>query len=1199
MFINCANVGQQTSLFVRLARRPLGLGDAIDGPQACKDHVKLELELIDVRGVRYTLLEESIVDFDPNEYRACGCFAFEVLDGLRLARLRFFGFLRPNNDEQLVLVKLRLLCHFSSRPLDEVYEFDEQLVAKEMAKKEVFCQQQVKELFVDQLEQICHLSGTLHFEGDEAGEALSLHGIIGRRNGPTVKRISRLFAITSSGLVVRLSSTLTQVEGVRVSFGTGWLNFRSRSFRLLTETSLTPGDFDRLFDRASGDGIDTTIPFTCTFDDHSVYRFEVLLSRAATARWHAIKVNGSEEIGVCLIEREMLRERLLSGSRALKPFDYEPGDSLRDSLEKSMLMALSDEGATCPQLVGKRAATMAQLHRFARKLYKSNKPATAHFGVPTTLVITTNAHQLQLEAMGEFNARFGHLEAIIHGPEKSMVAETASEFVDWFASQPLDDFLLRAIVEKMETVFENEQDNLRRDRVTFAIKPSAVEAADDENMISFLDVHLHENPEAVAEYIMRVWASQFIASIIQHRIEGGQPLNQPLAIILQSMIVDRVHGKLVTCDPTSGDQRSVLLIEPEYFNEIPIELKANSTFGDRRVAGSDFRRWARRRASSLQQQQADDEPASDDDDERPNVLTKAQVLNITFVALSIHQHYGQVQEVTWGLEHGGLIYVYNTQSIPLDVDFSDHELRHELDTPLVSECDSLAQGLWIEALPGPISYPLLGPLLTNEYLMHHFLRKFGLHHDHRTDYDPYRPTAVAIASSHLLLNLNACPLPWMLAYYAQNNRLMFVVLQSMFGRSLHEASVIGAAIKEVELSGKRFAGFDGLWSLYRIVSGLSGKNIDHWRGEIKQWGGELIGELRHTILHDKFELIVKYVLRLWTEVGATYLEHTWWAPMVTIWLVRHVLTTATNSGEEMFNYVEADINRILEYCCADGDHLGACLRRVVSSIADKAGFARLDDMEALGQLTRSGSEATMQAWKTFIDTYGGRSARELDPGQARWREDQLHWVRVLKTLAAKPQPTLEPTFANNVVSMEQLLLSLRTPLSFWRRFLLRSFLIPWTRRAFDQRRQTREIMSIAYDRLREAFNNLGEEMTTRGLLPEARLVYFLKHNELHRILNGQRERAWLEKARHRQRMQSTLEGLRFEELATAASLFLVADSTFHGNETLVVEDEEISFTGTPITKNSVEGARVAVAKRLDDVASIIQVWTFRLLLLLP
>jgi len=115
-------------------------------------------------------------------------------------------------------------------------------------------------------------------------------------------------------------------------------------------------------------------------------------------------------------------------------------------------------------------------------------------------------------------------------------------------------------------------------------------------------------------------------------------------------------------------------------------------------------------------------------------------------------------------------------------------------------------------------------------------------------------------------------------------------------------------------------------------------------------------------------------------------------------------------------------------------------------------------------------------------------------------------------------------------SVDEVVNELKTPLSFFKKLLIRKFLLPWTRNGVGYREHSKYFMIWMNNKLRQAFWYLARKMVDEGIIPEADLLFYLTTDEIERLCNGERDALILSKARLRKRILPKMDKYKFEEI---------------------------------------------------------------------
>jgi len=65
--------------------------------------------------------------------------------------------------------------------------------------------------------------------------------------------------------------------------------------------------------------------------------------------------------------------------------------------------------------------------------------------------------------------------------------------------------------------------------------------------------------QEICDSVMKCWSSQFAFIPVEYRRGYGQPINSPMAVVIQEMVDCDSAGVIFTCDPNTGDERFITI----------------------------------------------------------------------------------------------------------------------------------------------------------------------------------------------------------------------------------------------------------------------------------------------------------------------------------------------------------------------------------------------------------------------------------------------------------------------------------------------------------------------------------------------------------------------------------------------------------------------------------------------------------------
>ena len=122
----------------------------------------------------------------------------------------------------------------------------------------------------------------------------------------------------------------------------------------------------------------------------------------------------------------------------------------------------------------------------------------------------------------------------------------------------------------------------------------------------------------------------------------------------------------------------------------------------------------------------------------------------------------------------------------------------------------------------------------------------------------------------------------------------------------------------------------------------------------------------------------------------------------------------------------------------------------------------------------------------------------------------------------------------NLESKKEILINeiigqLKTPLSWFKKQLIKYWFLPWVRDAVGFREHTKSIMIKFIDDIRDAYWHIAEEMVQHGYLPEADLFFFLTAYEIQILTSDTRDSVLVMKAKQRKRLYPKMNAFKFDE----------------------------------------------------------------------
>ncbi|KAJ6217397.1 hypothetical protein RDWZM_008554 [Blomia tropicalis] len=1113
LFVIGSNVKEKTTIEVYISRKPI---INLTKDKQPKDKIHVYLNIRDNNNDVYTLDEVDVVDYSQTEYKACGL-SFESLQPNKIARIKFRGYLKRNNEPELVFVRIRFLCLFYSKTFDHQRLFCSNFLAKELSKNKIDL---IEPLLENKIEQFCQIKGTFQVETNKINELFFL-GTVGRmfpKSNPITRSVTKICGFDKEGRGFQFGL----VKMGQTKYRYGFMSHSGERFKLLTNITLTIEEMERL---PLIDSYEFEVTFSKSTQNHKV------IIKPWKDKWNLIKFNGIE--GMCYIEN-----RVLEKSEEVIPSNNERLPC------KEMVVSLEQESSKSVELCGGKGASLARLRTLSKTCNEWN--------VPNAIVVTTNAHAKQIESLNNFQQKMTQLKNNVF--KRMDVERTCNEMKQWFGEQSLNNDIKIQVIQMMENEFGNKWHEKK-----YAIRSSAVwedsaEMSAAGQMTTFLGINGEQN---VMKAIVKCWASQYGLVPIEYARGYGQPLDSLMAVVIQEMIDCDTAGVVFTASPIDGDERFMLITanfglgesvvsassDPDTFR-LSVNIKSNSHESNKRSVKEIVERSIGKKAlvtrlNSNPNHQSDDLSVGICNEKVDDNLTKQSVsdnnlISLGNICLQIHRHYGNPRDIEWGIKADKFYLLQSRPITNLDSNFTSYELMHEMDTPHMDEFEIYSRAHWGENFPGATSWIGAYNFLNGASWMRSQIEQ-GM--KTAEDYNPFKPVL------------------------------------AFFGRHLTDPDILDA-FKFMDANAAKPSLFVRIitpFALFIMII-LNPRSLRKLKRRVFiEKFGEIVSKLDGVPLKDKQTIIYRTMQDFFPYMRVHGMA-TLGSSIKSLYLMK--LFKSKTSNEQTF---EHDHNLLMSHC---NDVVSAevpnLLRIVASQIEDKETFQNLSDQEALTILQDGKTEAS-KMFKTFLEKHGHRGYREFDPLYLTWGKNPLPCIQVIKSLLKNPS-TLEP---RKQKSIDELMNELHTPLTWWKRYLIKYWLLPLCRDGVGQRENTKSILIKIQDYYREAMWTLGENLLNEGILPEKDLIFYLKIDETQRLLNGERCPNLVMKARQRKRIYPEMDKLKFDEFIKG---FRMAPKSVE-KEIPQFTDDAFSLRGTAVTIGAIK-ARVCVAETIDEAINI-------------
>uniref|UniRef100_V5GLR5 Putative integral to membrane n=2 Tax=Ixodes ricinus TaxID=34613 RepID=V5GLR5_IXORI len=775
----------------------------------------------------------------------------------------------------------------------------------------------------------------------------------------------------------------------------------------------------------------------------------------------------------------------------------------RSSTDPDPLVAHIGE-ACCKSsdLTGGKGSSLAVLHSIAEQ-FKT-------FTVPDAFVVTTSSYKM-FSLGGEFQRLVQQIKRCgLRGDTQAALKETCSSVVSAMEKLPLPDLVEKEIARCMKKY----GDDLGGKR--FAVRSSAIgEDSEDMSaagqMTTFLGVR---SLSKVLECVVKCWASQFSFTSINYKRQYGQPMDSPMAVVIQEMVNAEVAGVMFTCDPLTGNPAYITVTANYGLGESVVSASAEpDTYVLKRTPGMrPVLESVQVGHKSLYTTQSESDgvvmlPVTEDKT-KEKCLENDQVENLVFVGTQIEKCHTTPQDIEWAV-CGGKIYMLQCRPVTTFFRESDSELTHELDTGLKCEKEAFTKANICEVLPGatsPLSLSVIR-LCFDTYCRDLYTGMSAMYpHDpsfympvwmpiHRYNYFLWlsdgqmnlRSDANVLEKSMMYNTLgrditgeimkNGCVDRQKKTNIWKLPQQMYYLLKMLFTTN-KRLKRISAATQDLHLS------VDGMLSASQMYTYLS-NSLHH----LREPSDVLVSAFASSSMYN---LILQRIL-------------------------------AAASGD-LTPQVFAEFSKMLTGGDVESAEVPRSIQELGTLLAastDKENFLSMSIEEACEWLMTVENPCG-EKFRDFLHKHGHRNVKEFDLYTKPWCMDPSSLVKSLRAAAMAPKSTTQKEAPSWDLS------DLPYKLTFVQKLLLK-FLIPRARLAVAARETSKSGLVRTIHKLRTVCIRLADQMVLEGRIPTPDLLYFLTFEEIG-ILLKTRSPSLVLKAQRRLRLHPELDKVKYPSL---------------------------------------------------------------------
>ncbi|VVC95538.1 unnamed protein product, partial [Leptidea sinapis] len=772
----------------------------------------------------------------------------------------------------------------------------------------------------------------------------------------------------------------------------------------------------------------------------------------------------------------------------------------KESITKDIgyCLALEDPAASCVDFVGGKGASLALL---------SSVQGKEGYHVPPGFCVTVKALQKHCQKNLQISEAIDAIKLAGVNYEQTQFKEKCTKAVELFLESKISGSLkedieihLKQLRSKVKKI--NEIEELR-----FAVRSSAV--GEDSEALSAAgqnDTVLGcQSDEDILKAVVKCWASMFSFTSAYYRRQNGQVCECGGAVVVQALVEPRAAGVMFTRHPDAGDPSRILItanyglgesvvsgsVEPDTMivkrdihNELSVlEIKLGSKSSRIVASGTGV-----------------DEESVSEVERNTACLLDDEILKLARIGVRQDELWGAGRDIEWALTKDGVIYLLQARPITSLERWSEEELLHEFDTPIMADDELSTFANTGEVLPKPFT------ALTYDLIIRTL--EAGIRKLTPSNGDGYDSTMLATHCRSALMSYNT-------VYRMVPKEIDMNV--RMLEMSIHGHEIADENIFRTALHRRQPRPTDKLFATLNMIKNLI----------ISKW-----------VMNSTIKMVSKMHINSKTENIVELFENIASAePMMVETATKHGITTSASTFTQFIAMVvllEGKSGFSPEQCneistlLNSGDVLSAEVPQALAKLSQM-----LHDSGKVDEFSCQDSRSAMNWLQTnlprvhkevlhFLSQHGHRAIMEFDLSTKPWCLVPEELMKVLKHV----KPTNEGH--KKARTKHEVIASLKTPQKPNTRRALR-WILPLCQKTVREREATKAQYILAIHKLRLAAIELGHLMVKEWYLPRYDLIFYFRVNELKHYIQT-RDPAALKKAIQRQQYYGSWCKLKFAEM---------------------------------------------------------------------
>ncbi|XP_026759360.2 putative phosphoenolpyruvate synthase [Galleria mellonella] len=752
--------------------------------------------------------------------------------------------------------------------------------------------------------------------------------------------------------------------------------------------------------------------------------------------------------------------------------------------------------AACPDYVGGKGASLALL---------ASVQDVEGYKVPPGFCLTVRALEKQLEANPALLAAIREIEAANEDYDETNFKDKCSKAVELFVkTEIIEDVRNEILVHLKELRNAATQQNLEQ---RFAVRSSAVgedsetlsAAGQNETILGCV------SDEQVVRAVQQCWASMFAFTSAYYRRQNGQQCVCGGGVVVQALVVARAAGVMFTRHPDRGDASRLLITANYGLGETVVSgsvepdtiIVKRGQEDDLTIMKIDLGSKTQRVTTASDGVTTEDVPETE---RGVACISETEALKLAQVGVAQEQLWGAGRDIEWAITKNGL-YLLQARPITSLERWTEEELLHELDSPIMSDEDLITFANTGEVFPKPVS-PLNVDLVVNPLTS-------SMNTMVSNNMEPYEDSII-ITHNRVTISLYNSAYRRAPKEIDMNIRMLEMALH---GRKVADQNILDVALRRRPPH----------WTdIIEVVKGLLTCLISSkWNMEDSvKTANEMNIKMNSNEPLEMFETLIKE-LDTMKRLSSNH-SFTSAASTSSQFIAMSVLLEgASDFTTEQCN----EINTLL----SSGDVLSAevplglaKLARQLEESGKRDQFKAQDPKKALDWLMINLPNIHVNVLD-FLKEHGHRAIMEFDMVTKPWALVPEELMKILQNLRATEKNQERKTDS-------EIIAALSTPKKSITRYIL-SWVLPLCRRTVRHREGTKAHLILGIHKLRLAAIELGKELVRRWYLPHHDLVFFFRVKELADYITS-RDPALLRKAIQRQQYYPKWCKLKYAEMNT-------------------------------------------------------------------